>query len=135
MLQKKIICSSCGGEFEMKQYADITVCPYCGREEEFEGFRYKKIDYMSSLYSSYELWSDCPKCRSSNMVYSDDKGCWVCLDCRYEMTQEWLERSTLWFCDKCNTYMNIQSGFSTDSGSWKCKYCCYDNDVTEDNVI
>ena len=135
MIEKTIICPHCGGEYKIAYYCTVTKCPYCDSEEEFEGFRYKKIDHLHSNYVHLEYWTDCPKCNSPNMAYSEDKGCWYCFDCRYEMSQEWLERSVLWFCDKCDAYMNIQSGFSTYSGSWKCKNCGYDNDVTEDNII
>lgn len=135
MIEKTIICPHCGAEYKVTHYCTISRCPYCDSEEEFEGFRYKKIDYNHSNYTHLEYWTDCPRCNSPNMAYSQDKGCWHCFDCGYEMSQEWLERSVLWFCDKCDAYMNIQRGFSTYTGSWKCTNCGYDNDVTEDNII
>ncbi len=135
MIREKKICTKCAGEFDVKEYSSFTICPYCGSKEDFKGFKYKKIDHNSSMYINYEYWTDCPKCRSENMVYSDEKNCWVCLDCRYEMTQQWLENTVLWFCDECETYLNIQSGFNTNTGEWKCKKCGYLNDVTDENVI
>lgn len=135
MLKKRILCDHCGGEYDVTAYAEFTVCPYCDSRMEFEGFRYRRIDYSRSDWSWVEKWTDCPKCQSYNMIYSNEKQCFVCLDCGYEMTEEWLKRSVLWYCDKCGAYMNIQRGFNTNSGSWKCKNCGYDNDVSEDNII
>ena len=135
MLEKTIICPSCAAKYTVKQYCTITKCPYCDSEREFEGFRYKKIDYSRTDWSWVERATDCPKCMSPNMIYSDKKDCFVCLDCRYEMSEEWLSKSVLWFCDKCEAYMNIQKGFNTNTGSWRCRNCGYDNDVTEDNII
>jgi len=135
MIPEKRICSNCNKEFDVKEYSVFTVCPYCEHKEVFNGFKYKKIDYNSSMFTNYEYWTDCPKCRSKNMVYSDNKECYVCLDCKYEMTPEWLDNNVLWFCDECDTYLNIQSDFNTYSGHWICKNCGYDNEVTEDNVI
>ena len=135
MLKKTILCDSCGGEYDVTAYAEFTVCPYCGSRRDFEGFKYKRIDYSRSDWAWVERITDCPKCRSYNMIYSDEKNCFVCLDCRYEMTEEWLSRSVLWHCDECGVYMNIQKGFDTSSGSWKCTNCHFENDVTEDNIL
>jgi DNA-directed RNA polymerase subunit RPC12/RpoP len=39
-----------------------------------------------------------------------------------------------WYCDGCNTVLNEQEGFNTDSGTWTCTECGFVNDVTSDNV-
>ena len=39
-----------------------------------------------------------------------------------------------WYCDKCGTFMNSQSGFSVTNGTWVCTECGFVNDVTEDNI-
>lgn len=135
MIGKTVICPSCAGEYKVRQYCTITKCPYCGTEKEFKGFSYKKIDYSSVNWQWVEESTDCPKCMSPNMIYSDEKDCFHCLDCGYELTKDWLSKTVIWFCDKCGAYLNIQSGFSTYTGSWKCRVCGYDNDVTEDNIL
>ena len=40
-----------------------------------------------------------------------------------------------WYCDKCNVYLNNQSGFNTISGTWICEECGHENSVTVNNVI
>lgn len=40
-----------------------------------------------------------------------------------------------WYCDKCDSCLNDQSGFSTSGGTWICKNCGYPNDVTYGNVL
>ena len=40
-----------------------------------------------------------------------------------------------WYCDGCDAELNRQSGFSTESGTWVCEECGYENDVTEDNIL
>ena len=40
-----------------------------------------------------------------------------------------------WYCDGCNSILNDQSGFNTETGTWECKECGYINDVTNDNVF
>lgn len=39
-----------------------------------------------------------------------------------------------WYCDGCNSILNNQPGFNTDSGTWECTECGYENDVTSSNV-
>ena len=60
---------------------------------------------------------------------------WKCPDCRFKMTAEEKEESVFWFCDDCETFLNIQENFSTDKGIWICSECGFENDVTEDNII
>ena len=135
MIEKVMLCQSCGGEYKVAQYCTITKCPYCGVEREFEGFKYKKIDYSRSNWSWVEKLTDCPKCMSPNMIYSDEKDCFVCLDCEYEITEEWLRRSVLWFCDKCDAYMNTMRGFTQAKDTYVCQNCGFENDITENNII
>lgn len=40
-----------------------------------------------------------------------------------------------WYCDGCNSVLNEQTGFNTNSGTWECTECGYENDVTEDNIF
>lgn len=40
-----------------------------------------------------------------------------------------------WYCDDCGTYLNNQSGFNTISGTWKCKDCGFENDVSDNNIL
>lgn len=40
-----------------------------------------------------------------------------------------------WYCDRCNSVMNYQNGFSTITGTWVCTDCGFENDVSSDNVF
>ncbi len=60
---------------------------------------------------------------------------WKCPDCGFRMTAKEKEESVFWFCDGCETFMNIQKGFNVDTGHWTCQECGYENDVTEENII
>lgn len=40
-----------------------------------------------------------------------------------------------WNCDRCGAFMNNQPKFTTISGTWICKDCGFENDVTEDNIV
>lgn len=40
-----------------------------------------------------------------------------------------------WYCDQCNTLLNVQPGFTTVTGSWTCAECGFENDVTSGNII
>lgn len=40
-----------------------------------------------------------------------------------------------WYCDECNAYLNEQSGFTEDCGSWTCTECGYVNYINENEVL
>jgi len=40
-----------------------------------------------------------------------------------------------WYCDNCDAYLNIQPGFTTETGEWECTECCSVNNVTADNIL
>ena len=135
LLPQIITCSFCNGENEINSYRSFVKCKKCKNELPFEGFDYKLIDWESSMYSSVEYWTDCPVCRSPNMFLGSEGRGWKCPDCGYRMTAEEKETAVFWFCDDCDTFLNIQDGFSTDSGTWTCTECGYENNVTEENIL
>ena len=59
---------------------------------------------------------------------------WRCIDCGYKMSKLEKRFSVLWFCDKCEAYLNNQPGFDTKQGTWKCKNCGYINNVSKENI-
>ena len=87
------------------------------------------------MYAYVKLWSDCPVCRSPNMYLGPERKAWKCPDCGYLWSEKERRRGVLWFCDECETYMNMQEGFNTKKGTWVCKECGYQNDVTKRNII
>lgn len=40
-----------------------------------------------------------------------------------------------WYCDQCNAWLNMQSGFTTATGEWTCTECGFENDVTSANIL
>lgn len=39
-----------------------------------------------------------------------------------------------WFCDKCNAYLNYQTGFNDHHYVWKCTMCGYKNSISKDSI-
>lgn len=40
-----------------------------------------------------------------------------------------------WYCNNCNEYLNSQSGFYVDCGSWSCTTCGHSSSITVDEII
>ena len=40
-----------------------------------------------------------------------------------------------WYCDNCDSYLNNQPGFTTETGQWECIECGSINDVTSNNIL
>lgn len=84
--------------------------------------KFKKIETM-----------DCPSCYGTMFLVD---GVWQCHNCAYCISQqEMLNGATFWFCDGCGEFLNVQPGFTTESGKWTCTRCQWANDVTEENMI
>ena len=132
---KTVICGNCGSEINIGTWRKFVVCPYCDSRFPFEGFQYRDIDFNGSMYAGVELWTDCPACRSKNMYRGAEVRAWKCPDCGYLLSEEARLNGVLWFCDDCETFLNVQPGFSAETGKWKCTECGFENDVTEDNII
>ena len=39
-----------------------------------------------------------------------------------------------WYCDGCNSVLNNQEGFNTNTETWTCTECGFENDVTSSNI-
>jgi len=128
-------CKNCGNTTDISTYRDFTVCHYCGTRTPFPGFSYKQIDWKSSMYASVKHWMDCPVCRSPNVFLGPEGKKWKCPDCGYTISDKEKNKSVFWFCDACETFLNVQKGFTTKTGRWTCTECRYENDVTDGNII
>lgn len=40
-----------------------------------------------------------------------------------------------WYCDRCNAYLNSQSGFDDHKYTWKCTECGYKNSISSTNIF
>lgn len=39
-----------------------------------------------------------------------------------------------WYCDRCNSYLNIQPGFDDHHSVWECTECGYRNSISADEI-
>lgn len=75
----------------------------------------------------------CPSCGKTMKLNTKSK-IWTCKGCDYSISDADLQNEVFWFCDKCETFLNRQPGFNTDSGHWTCSECGFDNDVSAANI-
>ena len=134
MIPLSIQCKNCGSITQVSTYRKFVVCPFCDSKIPFPGFEYNEVDFNYSMYSSVKAKMDCPACRSPHMILGASKRNWRCLDCGYKMPRWKKLTSVFWFCDECETYLNIQKGFTTKHKTWKCTECGFDNSVTRADI-
>ena len=127
-------CAYCGTDSEVSTYRSFVNCPHCGQTTPFPGFEYKNIDWNSSMYSGVKLWMDCPSCRSRNMYLGPSRRMWKCPDCGYAISRFKKLTSVFWFCDSCESFLNVQEGFTAKHKTWKCSECGYTNSVTRKDI-
>lgn len=130
----KISCKQCGSSIRIDTYRKFICCPYCGGQQAFPGFQYKNIDPSSSEFAAVKKWMDCPSCRGQNMYLGASGLRWRCPDCGFSITQLKKMTTVFWFCDCCETFLNVQPGFTTKKKIWKCTECGFENDVSPENV-
>ena len=135
MIPKRIQCKNCGSDIEVATYRKFTICPYCKTKCDFEGFDYREIDWSDSMYSHVKMWMDCPSCRSKNMYLGSSGKGWKCPDCGYSISRIKKFFGVFWFCDDCESFLNVQEGFNTKGKTWKCTECGFLNNVTKKNIL
>lgn len=81
-------------------------------------------------------WMICPNCNKPTLKINKAGSIWFCSECGYKIDREEFENGCIfWFCDNCNTFLNIQDGFNTDEGIWICEKCGCLNDTSSENII
>ena len=135
MIPKLIPCPQCSAEIEIRTYRTFSKCKYCSGRIPFIGFEYRDIDWDSSMYAGEKLWMDCPACMSPNMFLGPSGWIWKCTDCGYTISRILKTTSVFWFCDSCETYLNVQPNFTTKKKTWTCTECGHENDVTGKNIL
>ena len=87
-----------------------------------------------SYIKRIKKWMECPVCHKK-MFFSKRQKSWVCAECSYSITEEnFLDDFVFWFCDGCNTYLNVQPGFDPKGATWFCSKCGFENDITFANI-
>lgn len=135
MIPCEIECKGCGVQLEVTSWKKFIRCPFCETKNIFHGFDYKTLTHKESMYANMKYEQDCPSCRSPHMFASSRIGKWKCIDCGYMLSGLKKINTIFWFCDNCETYMNIQDGFTTKNKMWKCTECGYTNNVTKKNLL
>ena len=130
---KIINCNKCNAEINVKTYRKFVVCPYCNNKMPFDGFEYDKLDITSSKFAGVKYVMDCPACRCKEMARMASK--WLCPSCGYSISRINKRFGVFWFCDDCDTYLNIQQGFTTNNKTWKCTECGHENGVTKKDIL
>ena len=135
MIPVKVKCEKCNAEIEVGTYRKFVVCPYCDNRFDFEGFDYREINWEDSIFDKVKKWTDCPSCHSPNMYLGVERRGWKCPDCGYIWPERERKHGVLWFCDNCETYLNVQPGFTDKNKTWICTECGFLNDVTKNNIL
>ena len=131
MEKNTFICPACNGEFETIGYSEVITCPYCNNEYYLAEDEPRRNSWSFSNIKKHRI---CPSCRGS-MVYNRKTKLWNCIDCYYQLSQKALRKGyVFWFCDKCDSYLNVQEGFENAKEIFICKTCGYENDITKDNI-
>lgn len=92
-------------------------------------------DRMTHFYiKNIKKWMPCPVC-GEKLYISKDGELWECSQCHYQLSDtEFCNDFVFWFCDGCNTYLNVQEGFDRESKRWTCVKCGFENVITESNI-
>ena len=81
-----------------------------------------------------KCWMECPVCHDK-MTFNKNQKSWICPKCAYTISEEeFLDDFVMWFCDECNTYLNVQRGFDKMAPKHICRECGYENDTTFENI-
>ena len=93
-------------------------------------------DSLSYFYiKKIKRWMHCPIC-NNKMFFNTNSSNWICDGCKYSLSEtEFLDDYIFWFCDCCNTYLNIQSGFDRKVTQHVCEICGFDNNTTPSNIV
>ena len=96
----------------------------------------KPIERLQHFYIKHiKKWMFCPVSHEKLHISKDGK-VWVCEHCEYVIAdKDFTDDFVFWFCDKCNSYLNIQEGFNRKAVTWKCKKCGYVSALVDDNLI
>ncbi len=95
------------------------------------------VDRLTYAYiRRIKKWMFCPNCQDGKMKIGKKSNVWLCEKCEYKLSAEEFEDDyVFWFCDECNTYLNIQEGFNRHESKHICRNCGYENDTTFDNLV
>ena len=132
MIKVQIHCPHCGELIDVTAYSKVIACRNCGTMVGMD------TSTNNSSMSRLEVRKrrDCPVCRGyGSMIRNLKRTLWKCTECGYSISPKELRKTTFWFCDNCDTFMNVQPGFSEADGTWKCTVCGFTNDISDENIF
>lgn len=94
-------------------------------------------DHKDDIFDlSYEY---CPNCNANLTLqreYNNDLPYWICKGCGEMLINPDVdaEDNVAWFCDQCESILNVQTGFNSQCGEWRCTVCSFLNKIDERNV-
>ncbi|MEG2006221.1 MAG: Sec23/Sec24 zinc finger-containing protein [Raoultibacter sp.] len=93
-------------------------------------------DAVSYFYiKKIKGWMECPVC-GDKLLFNEVQQAWVCVNADFILPEdEFLNGYVFWFCDQCESFLNIQSGFDASRESWVCHECGYENDISSGNLV
>ena len=96
----------------------------------------KITDKLTYLYlRKIKKWMFCPNCNEPTLKINKAGITWFCSECGYKLDNTDFEDDyVFWFCDKCNTFLNIQEGFDINDDIWFCDKCGCLNDISLENL-
>ena len=83
----------------------------------------------STEIRTYREFIICPYCKTKDTFPGFEYKHIEWRDSMYAGVKHWMD------CPDCGTCLNVQKGFTTQTGRWICTECRYENDVTEENII
>ena len=94
------------------------------------------LDHLTYAYiRKIKKWMFCPACKDGKMSINKNSTMWICEKCGYKLSaDEFEDNYVFWFCDECESYLNIQEGFDRKSKKHICKKCGYENDTSFSNI-
>lgn len=96
----------------------------------------KISDNLTYFYiKNIKRWMPCPAC-NQKMFFLKKSDDWICSNCKYTLSEvEYLDDYVFWFCDCCNTYLNMQRSFDKSKTRHICLECGFENDTTSSNIV
>ena len=93
-------------------------------------------DKLTYFYTKkIKRWMLCPVCYQK-MHFSKNNSNWICDNCKYTLLEaDFLDNYVFWYCDCCNSYLNIQNEFDRKGTHHICENCGFDNDITPSNIV
>ena len=103
----------------------------------FDGLVKKLRSNKDAPDEAGEPFEYCPRCDANLTLqkgYRNDLPYWICRGCGEMLINPSVDGDIVWLCDGCGEMLNIQEGFSENTGEWTCRECGYVNRISENEI-